>query len=131
MTRETREYLREFEDSIYDLVETGPWEKLEEKMDQDPTFTSVLLSYVEAYLAEEKGWDDRSRITKKTHPNKKARTLAEADAHQAHLAAIERKKQAGLAVTAAFLGEQGMKYAMRREKARLDAWERAVQAGRL
>lgn len=127
----TREYLREFEDSIYDLVETGPWEKLEEKMDQDPSFTGVLLAYVEAYLAEEKGWDDRSRITKKTHPNKKTRTLAEADAHQAHLAAIERKKQAGYEVTAAFLGEQGFQEAMRREKYRLDAWARAVKDGLL
>lgn len=127
----TRQYLREFEDSIYDLVETGPWEKLEEKMDQDPSFTRVLLSYVEAYLAEEKGWDDRSRITKKTHPNKKERFLAEATTHQAHLAAIERKKQAGYEVTAAFLGEKGMKEAMKREKDRLDAWSRAVQAGRI
>lgn len=127
----TRQYLREFEDSIYDLVETGPWDKVEEKMDQDDAFTGVLLTYVEAYLAEEKGWDDRSRITKKTHPNKKDRLLAENAAHQAHLAAIEQKKQAGLAVTAAFLGEQGMKEAMRRRQ-RLDKeWARAVQAGRL
>ena len=131
MTRETREYLREFEDSIYDLVETGPWEKLEEKMDQDPSFTGVLLAYVEAYLAEEKGWDDRSRITKKTHPNKKARSLAEADAYQAHLAAIERKKQAGLAVTAAFLGEQGMKDAMRRRQRLDEEWSSAVKDGLL
>ena len=125
-----RAYLREFEDSIYDLVETGPWEKLEEKMDQDPAFIGLLMGYVEAYLAEEKGWDDRTLITKKTHPNKKDRTLAEADAYQAHLDAIERKKQAGLAVTAAFLGE-GMKGAMKREKERLDAWARARHAGRL
>jgi len=126
----TRQYLREFEDSIYDLVETGSWEKLEEKMDQDPTFTGVLLSYVEAYLAEEKGWDDRTMNTKKTHPIQKERVLAENAAHQAHLAAIERKKQAGYAVTAAFLGE-GMKDAMKREKERLDVWLRARQAGRL
>jgi hypothetical protein len=127
----TREYLREFEDSIYDLVETGPWEKLEEKMDQDPAFTGVLRSYVEAYLAEEKGWSDRIRISKKTHPIKKDRLLAEDAARQHHLDAIETRKQAGYAVTAAFLGEQGMKEAMRREKERMDAWSRAVQAGRL
>jgi hypothetical protein len=127
----TRQYLREFEDSIYDLVETGPWEKLEEKMDQDDAFTGLLLAYVEAYLAEEKGWDDRSRITKKTHPNKKDRLLAENAAYQAHLAAIERKKQAGHAVTAAFLGEKVMKEAMKREKERSDAWARAVQDGRI
>ena len=126
----TRQYLREFEDSIYDLVETGPWEKLEEKMDQDPAFIGLLLSYVEAYLAEEKGWDDRSLITKKTHPIHKERVLAEEAAHLAHLAAIERKKQAGYAVTAAFLGD-GMKAAMKREKERLDAWSRARQDGRL
>lgn len=126
----TRQYLREFEDSIYDLVETGPWEKLEEKMDQDPAFIGLLLSYVEAYLAEEKGWDDRSLITKKTHPIHKERVLAEKAAHLAHLAAIERKKQAGYAVTAAFLGD-GMKAAMKREKERLDAWSRAAQAGLL
>ena len=126
----TRQYLREFEDSIYDLVETGPWEKLEEKMDQDPAFIGLLLSYVEAYLAEEKGWDDRSLITKKTHPIQKERVLAEEAAHLAHLAAIERKKQAGYAVTAAFLGD-GMKAAMKREKERLDAWSRAAQAGLL
>lgn len=126
----TRQYLREFEDSIYDLVETGPWEKLEEKMDQDPAFIGLLLSYVEAYLAEEKGWDDRSRITKKTHPIHKERLLAEEAAHLAHLAAIERKKHAGYAVTAAFLGD-GLKAAMKREKERLDAWSRAAQAGLL
>ena len=126
----TRQYLREFEDSIYDLVETSPWEKLEEKMDQDPAFIGLLLNYVEAYLAEEKGWDDRSLITKKTHPIHKERVLAEKAAHLAHLAAIERKKQAGYAVTAAFLGE-GMKEAMKREKERLDAWLRARHAGRL
>ena len=126
----TRQYLREFEDSIYDLVETSPWEKLEEKMDQDPAFIGLLLSYVEAYLAEEKGWDDRSLITKKTHPIHKERVLAEEAAHLAHLAAIERKKQAGYAVTAAFLGD-GMKAAMKREKERLDAWSRAAQAGLL
>lgn len=124
----TRQYLREFEDSIYDLVETGPWEKLEEKMDQDPAFTELLLSYVEAYLAEEKGWDDRSLITKKTHPIHKERVLAEKAAHEEHLYAIERKKQAGYAVTAAFLGD-GMKEAMKREKERTDAWLRAAQAG--
>ena len=126
----TRQYLREFEDSIYDLVETSPWEKLEEKMDQDPAFIGLLLSYVEAYLAEEKGWDDRSLITKKTHPIHKERVLAEEAAHLAHLAAIERKKQTGYAVTTAFLGE-GMKAAMKREKERLDAWSRAAQAGLL
>ena len=126
----TRQYLREFEDSIYDLVETSPWEKLEEKMDQDPAFIGLLLSYVEAYLAEEKGWDDRSLITKKTHPIHKERVLAEEAAHLAHLEAIERKKQAGYAVTAAFLGD-GMKAAMKREKERLDAWSRAAQAGLL
>jgi hypothetical protein len=126
----TRQYLREFEDSIYDLVETGPWEKLEEKMDQDPAFIGLLMKYVKAYLAEEKGWDDRTLITKKTHPIHKERHLAEEAAHEAHLAAIERKKQAGHAVTAAFLGE-GLKGAMKREKERLDAWERARQAGRL
>ena len=126
----TRQYLREFEDSIYDLVETSPWEKLEEKMDQDPAFIGLLLSYVEAYLAEEKGWDDRSLITKKTHPIHKERLLAEEAAHLAHLDAIERKKQAGYAVTAAFLGE-GLKEAMKREKERLDAWSRAARAGLL
>ena len=116
-----RAYLREFEDSIYDLVETGPWEKLEEKMDQDPAFIGLLMSYVEAYLAEEKSWNDRLHITKKTYQKV---------AHEAHLAAIERKKQSGYAVTAAFLGE-GMKEAMRREKERKDAWARAVQDGLL
>lgn len=124
----TRQYLREFEDSIYDLVETGPWEKLEEKMDQDPAFTELLLSYVEAYLAEEKRWDDRSLITKKTHPIYKERVLAEKAAHLDHLEAIERKKHAGYAVTAAFLGD-GMKEAMKREKERTDAWLRAAQTG--
>jgi len=124
----SRAYLREFEDSIYDLVETGPWEKLEEKMDQDPAFIGLLLRYVEAYLAEEKGWDDRSLITKKTHPIQKERLLAEEVAHQSHLAAIERKKHAGYAVTAAFIGE-GMKAAMKREKERTDSWLRARQAG--
>ena len=124
----TRAYLREFEDSIYDLVETGPWEKLEEKMDQDPAFIGLLMSYVEAYLAEEKSWNDRLHITKKTYP--KERLLAEEAAHQAHLPAIERKKQAGYAVTTAFLGE-GLKGAMKREKERLDAWSRAAQDGLL
>ena len=124
-----RSYLREFEDSIYDLVETGPWEKLEEKMDQDPSFTGVLLAYVEAALAEEKGWDDRYSITKKTHPNKKTRTLAEEAARQAHLDAIERKKQAGYAVTEAFLGEKGFQEAMRRRQRLDEEWSRAVQAG--
>jgi hypothetical protein len=126
-----RSYLREFEDSIYDLVETGPWEKLEEKMDQDESFTGVLLAYVEAYLAEEKEWDDRYRITKKTHPAKKARTLAEDTARQAHLAAIEHRKQAGYAVTAAFLGEKGFQDAMRRRQRLDEEWSRAVKDGLL
>ena len=99
-------------------------------MDQDPAFTELLLSYVDAYVAEEKGWDDRTLITKKTHPIHKERLLAEKAAHEAHLYAIERKKQTGYAVTAAFLGE-GMKAAMKREKERTDAWLRARQAGRL
>ena len=124
-----RSYLREFEDSIYDLVETGSWEKVEEKMDQDPSFTGVLLAYVEAYLAEEKGWDDRSRITKKTHPNKKARTLAEADARQAHIDAIEARQQAGYAVTEAFLGEKGFQEAIKRRQELDKVWTQSAQSG--
>jgi hypothetical protein len=127
----TREYLREFEDSICELVEAGDWEKVEEKMDQDDAFTGLLLKYVEARLEEEKEWSDLLRISKKTHPIKKERILAEGVARQAHLAAIERKKQAGYAVTAAFLGEQGMKEMMKQEKERMDAWARAAQAGLL
>jgi hypothetical protein len=127
----TREYLREFEDSIYDLVETGPWEKLEERMDQDPTFTELLLSYVEATLAEEKGRSARILISKKTHPIKKDRILAEDVARQTHLDAIEKRKEVGYAVTASFLGEQGMKEAMNREKHLMEAWTRAVHAGLL
>ena len=124
-----RSYLREFEDSIYDLVETGSWEKVEEKMDQDDAFTGLLLAYVEARLAEEAGWSARIHISKKTHPVKKERLLAEDAARQTHLAAIETRQQAGYAVTDAFLGETGIQEAIKRRQELAEVWTQSVQSG--
>ena len=88
-----RSYLREFEDSIYDLVYTDDWTKVEEKMDQDESFTALLLTFVEASLAEDASQSARIRISKTSHPIKKERLLAEETARNTHLAAIEKRQQ--------------------------------------
>ena len=93
----TREYLREFKDSIFELVSTCDWAKVEEKMDD--SFTELLLTYVEARLAEDACWSARMRVTKAAYPVKKERALAEKATREAHLAAIEKRQQLEREVT--------------------------------
>lgn len=102
---DVRKYLRKFETSIYNVVDTYEWSDIENKMDQDETFTALLMSYVEALLAEESAWSVRFRISKTTHPVKKERLLAEAVARESHLVAIQTRVRIGDELNVVFLGE--------------------------
>lgn len=123
------EYLRQYKDSIFVLVRTDNWAKVEEKMDQDNAFEELLLDYVDARLAVDACWSARMRIHKVSYPIKKERLLAEKVAGEAHLAAIEKRQQLEREVTEAFLGESGMKEDAQRCKELSEAWARASLAG--
>jgi predicted transcriptional regulator len=119
-----RSYLREFEDSIYDLVYTDDWTKVEEKMEQDESFTELLLTFVEASLAEDASQSARIRISKTSHPIKKERLLAEETARNTHLAAIEKRQQLERELSQAFLGEHGIQEDKLRREELACAWAR-------
>ncbi len=125
----TRNELRDFEDTIYELVDTDEWEKIEEKMDTDNTFLTLLLTHVDFILATEKAWRVRIRITHKTHPNENERLVAEESSLREYLELLDKQKNTGYEVRRAFLGEDGLKESEQRLEELMDAWSRASRAG--
>jgi hypothetical protein len=120
---------REYKDSIFELVRTDDWAKVEEKMVQDEAFAELLLDYVDARLAVDACWSARMRVHKVSYPDKKERALAAKATHVAHLAAIEKRLQLEVKVTETFLGESGMLAEAQRSKELSEAWGRASLAG--
>ena len=119
--------IREFEDSIYHLVDTDNWAEIEEKMDDE--FLKLLVDFVYWEVAVEKAWSARIHIHKKSHPIKKEREIASEAAAKVHLHAIEQHQLAGEAVRLAFLGECGVQEAERKQQELFEAWGRAARAG--
>jgi hypothetical protein len=104
--------IREFEDSIYELVHTDNWAEIEEKMDD--AFLKLLVEFVESKIEIETCWS--ARVRGKACAN-------------AHLAAIKRNEKAGEAVRLAFLGECGVQEEEQKQQELLAAWGRAARAG--